>query len=62
MIVPGGHGVEQAKVNALQHIRAPIDVLQLRVFLSLANCYRGFIKNFSLITKPMTILPGKDQP
>lgn len=62
MIVPGGLGVQQAKVDALQRIPAPIDVSRLRAFLGLANYYRRFVKNFSLIAKPLTILTGKDQP
>jgi hypothetical protein len=59
MIVPRGLGVQQAKVDALQRIPAPIDVSRLRAFLGLANYYRRFVKNFSLIVKPLTILTGK---
>ena len=35
---------------------------RLRAFLGLANYYRRFVKNFSLIAKPLTILTSKDQP
>ena len=62
MIVRGGLGVQQAMVDALQQIPTPIDVSQLQAFHSLTNYYRQFIKNFSLIAKPLTILTGKDQP
>ena len=62
MIVPGGLGVLQAKVDALQKIPAPVDVPRLRVFLGLANYYRRFVKNISLIAKPLTILTSNDQP
>ena len=62
MIVPGRLGVQQAKVNALHWIPAPIDVSRLRAFVRLANYYPRFVKNFSLIAKPLTILTGKDQP
>jgi hypothetical protein len=62
MIVPGGLGVQQAKVDALHKIPAPSDVPRLRAFLELENYYRRFVKNFSLIAKPLTILTGKDQP
>ena len=62
MIIPGGLGVQQAKVDALQKIPAPVDVPRLRAFLGLANYYRRFVKNFSLIAKPLTILTSKDQP
>jgi hypothetical protein len=54
--------VQQAKVDALQKIPAPVDVPRLRAFLGLANYYRQFVKNFSLIDKPLTILTSKDQP
>lgn len=62
MIVPRGLGVQQAKVDALQKISAPTDVPRLYSFLGLANCYQRFVKNFSLIAKPLTVLRGKDQP
>ena len=62
MIIPGGLGVQQTKVDALQKIPALVDVPRLRVFLGLANYYRRFVKNFSLIAKPLTILTSKDQP
>ena len=39
MIVPGGFGVQQAKVDALQKIPAPVNVPRLRAFLGLANYY-----------------------
>ena len=35
---------------------------RLRVFFGLANYYRRFVKNFSLIAKLLTILTEKDQP
>jgi hypothetical protein len=62
MIVPGGLGVQQAKVDTLHKIPTPSNVPRLQVFLGLANYYRRFVKNFSLIAKPLTILTGKDQP
>jgi hypothetical protein len=62
MIVPGGLGVQQAKVDALHKIPASSDVPRLRAFLGLENYYRRFVKNFSLIAKPLTILTEKDQP
>ena len=49
-------------MDALQKIPAPVDVPRLRAFLGLTNYYRRFIKNFSLIAKPLTILTNKDQP
>ena len=61
MIVPGSLGVQHTKVDTLQMIPAPSDVSRLRVFLGLANYYRRFVKNFSLIAKLLIILTEKDQ-
>jgi hypothetical protein len=54
--------VQQDKVDILQKISAPVYAPRLRVFLGLANYYRKFVKNFSLIAKSLTIFIGKDQP
>ena len=62
MIIPRGLGVQQAKVDALEKIPAPVDVPRFRVFLGLANYYWQFVKNFSLVAKPVTILTSNDQP
>ena len=62
MIILGGLGGQQAKVDVLQKIPAPVDVPRLHASLGLANYHRRFIKNFSLIAKPFTILTSKDQP
>ena len=56
MIIPGGLGVQQAKMDALQKIPAPVDVPRFCTFLGLANYYQR------LIAKPPTILMSKDQP
>ena len=62
MFILGDLGVQQTKVDTLQKIPAPVDVPRIRVFLGLANYYCQFVKNFSLIAKPLTILTSKDQP
>jgi hypothetical protein len=62
MIIPEGLGVQQTKVNALQKVPALVDVPRLCAFLGLANNYRQFVKNFSLIAKPLTIFTSKYQP
>ena len=61
MIIPRGFGMQQAKVDALQKIPTPVNVQRLRTFLGLAKNYRQFVKNFSLIAKPFTILTSKYQ-
>ena len=45
-----------AKVEALNKIPIPRDVPRLRAFLGLANYYRRFMCNFSVIAKPLTQL------
>ena len=40
MIIPGGLGVQRAKVDALEKIPAPVDVPRLCAFLGLANYHR----------------------
>jgi hypothetical protein len=39
MIVPGGLGVQQAKVDALNKIPAPSDIPRFRAFIGLANYF-----------------------
>ena len=56
MIVPGGLGIQMAKVEALNKIPIPKDVPRLRALLDLANYYRRFVRNFSVIAKPLTQL------
>ena len=53
--------MQHAKVDALQSILAPFDVPRFHAFLGLKNSYLRFIKSFSLIPKPLTILTSKDQ-
>ena len=62
MIILGGLGVQHAKVDGLQKIPAQVYVVKLCTLLGLANYYQRFVKNFSLIAKPLTILTSKDQP
>ena len=62
MIIPGGLGVQQAKVDALQKISTSVDVPRFCVFLGLVNYYRQFVKTFSLFAKPLTIFTSKDKP
>ncbi|XP_041020513.1 uncharacterized mitochondrial protein AtMg00860-like [Juglans microcarpa x Juglans regia] len=52
--------VDQGKIEALVDWPLPKDVLLLRGFLSLIGYYRRFVKNYSLIAKPLTSLLKKD--
>ena len=60
-IYPGGLGVQQTKVEAIAQIPAPTDVSRVRAFLGLANFYRRYVKGFSAIAKPLTLLTRLDQ-
>jgi hypothetical protein len=62
MIYPGGLGVVASKVEVVMSIPRPKDVSRLRVFLGLCNYYRKFVKTFSAIAKPLTMLTRSDQP
>nr|PNR45103.1 hypothetical protein PHYPA_014874 [Physcomitrium patens] len=51
MVIQERLGIQQAK-----KIMVRSDVSQLHAFLRLANYYRRFIKKFSIIAKPLSIL------
>ena len=56
MSIPWGSGLQQSKVDTLQKIPKCAETL------CLANYYRRFVKGFSLIAKPLTILTSKYLP
>jgi hypothetical protein len=62
MIYPGGLGVVASKVEVVMSIPRPRDVSSLRAFLGLYNYYRKFVKTYSTIAKPLTMLTRLDQP
>jgi hypothetical protein len=62
MIYLGGLGVVASKVEVVMPIPRPRDVSRLRAFLGLCNYYRKFVKTFSAIAKPLTMLTRNDQP
>jgi hypothetical protein len=62
MIYPGGLGVVTSKVEVVMSIPKPRDMSRLRAFLGLCNYYRKFVKTFSAIAKPLTMLTRLDQP
>ncbi|GKD61981.1 putative nucleotidyltransferase, ribonuclease H [Tanacetum coccineum] len=57
-----GKGIEfdKAKINVISKLPYPINVKGVRSFLGHAGFYRRFIKDFSIISKPMTQLLMKD--
>jgi hypothetical protein len=62
MIYPGGLGVVASKVEVVMSIPRLRDVSRLRTFLGLCNYYHKFVKTFSAIAKPLTMLTRYDQP
>ena len=55
-------GVVASKVEVVMSIPRPKDVSRLQAFHGLCNCYRKFVKTFSVIAKPLTMLIRFDQP
>jgi hypothetical protein len=61
-IYPGGLGVQQTKVEAIRRIPWLTDVSRVRTFRGLANYYWRYMKHFSALAKPLTMLTRGDQP
>nr|GEU93924.1 putative reverse transcriptase domain-containing protein [Tanacetum cinerariifolium] len=57
-----GVHVDPAKIEAIKNWSAPTTPTKVRQFLGLAGYYRRFIKEFSLIPKPLTKLTQKNKP
>ncbi|GAU37338.1 hypothetical protein TSUD_395190 [Trifolium subterraneum] len=61
IISSGGIAVNPAKVDAMLQWGTPESVSEIRSFLGLAGYYRRFIKGFSKMALPLTLLTRKDQ-
>ncbi|GJR90733.1 reverse transcriptase domain-containing protein [Tanacetum coccineum] len=59
-IFGAGIEVDRAKINVIAKLPYPTNVKGVRSFLGHAGFYRRFIKDFSMISKPMTQLLMKD--
>ncbi|GKA34069.1 putative reverse transcriptase domain-containing protein [Tanacetum coccineum] len=61
--VINGNGIhiDPSKIQAVKNWEAPRTPSEVRSFLGLAGYYRRFIKNFSKIAKPLTILTQKNK-
>ncbi|GJS45266.1 putative reverse transcriptase domain-containing protein [Tanacetum coccineum] len=62
VIDSNGVHVDPAKIKAIKNWAAPTTPTEVRQFLGLAGYYRRFIKDFSLISKPLTKLTQKNKP
>nr|GFB21326.1 putative reverse transcriptase domain-containing protein [Tanacetum cinerariifolium] len=57
-----GIHVDPAKIEVIKSWAAPTTPIEVRQFLGLAGYYRRFIKEFSLIAKPLSKLTQKNKP
>nr|GEZ34414.1 putative reverse transcriptase domain-containing protein [Tanacetum cinerariifolium] len=62
VIDSSGIHVDPAKIEAIKGWAAPTTPTEVRQFLGLAGYFRRFIKEFSLIAKPLTKLTQKNKP
>ena len=60
VIGPKGIEMEEEKVNGVLSWPEPKNIKDIRKFLSLANYYRRFIKDFAQVARPINILMRKD--
>jgi hypothetical protein len=57
-----GIQMDPAKVNTILDWLPPQNVTDTQAFLGFCNFYRRFIRGYSNIMKPLTLLTRKDQP
>ena len=61
-VTTDGFEMEDRKVNEVRSWKPPRNVRGIRSFLGFCNFYRRFIKNFSLVARPLHNLEQKDYP
>ena len=57
-----GIEVEKAKIDVIEQLPPPTNIMRIRSFLGHASFYRRFIKDFSQIARPLTSFLAKDVP
>ena len=60
VVSKSGVKTDPAKVQAVENMRKPTTVTQVRSFLGLSSYYRKFIKDYSKVAKPLFDLTKKD--
>ena len=54
--------VDRAKTDVIEQLPPPVNIRGIRSFLGHTGFYRRFIRRFSHIARPLTILLAKDVP
>lgn len=62
VVTPNGIEMDPKKVSTVKEWPTPKNLKDVRSFLGFASFYRRFIKGFSAIAKPLSLLTKKDQP
>ena len=62
LLTANGIKPDQAKTDAILHIKPPTNVTEVRSFLGLVNFCNRFIKDFATISEPIRRLTRKKQP
>ncbi|KAL1268895.1 hypothetical protein QQF64_034258 [Cirrhinus molitorella] len=62
LVGPQGIEPQTSRIQAIQNIKPPANVSELRSFLGVCNYSRQFIENYSDIARPLTALLKKDYP
>jgi len=62
LVFERGIEVDRAKIEVIEQLHPPVNIKGIQSFLGHAGFYRRFIKDFSFIARPLTLLLAKDTP
>jgi hypothetical protein len=57
-----GFGLEEKKVNDVRDWPVPMNLKEMKGFIGFCNFYHHFLKNFSMVARPLHDLDKKDKP